>query len=311
MPFHIVTSSHPGISADWSQQAANVHRSSSRLLNLITRLLIDSTPSLLIPNMDLKTEQRIAIYRGADLPNQYTWSPFVSKLEFRCRLSGLKYIPDIGFPPSGPKGKIPYAELALPGQPSVWLSDSTLIAKDFVRKGLLTDLNSGLSSFDKAHDLAIRALMEDKLAFYDTHERWVKNYYVMRDHAMSKLPYPARVIAGNLAYRGIIQRLYEQGTGRFSDAEIEVFTKEVWDAINGLLVASHQRSLGKDECFWVLGGQEPSEADTSVFGFIVANLVSDSAPWSRDLLRRGYSSTIIEYARRIHYRYFPDYQIWS
>lgn len=260
--------------------------------------------------MDLKTEQRVAIYRGADLPNQYTWSPFVSKLEFRCRLSGLKYICEVGFPPSGPKGKIPYAQVTLPGQSSVWLSDSTLIAKDFVNKGLLTDLNSGLSSLDKAHDLAIRALMEDKLAFYDTHERWVKNYYVMRDHAMGKLPYPARVIAGSLAYRGIIQRLHEQGTGRFSDAEIEAFTKEVWDAVNGLLDASLEKTSAKNECFWVLGGEQPSEADTSVFGFIVANLVSDSAPWSRDLLKRRYS-TIIDYARRIHNKYFPDYQMWD
>lgn len=260
--------------------------------------------------MDSKTEQRIAIYRGADLPSQYTWSPFVSKLELRCRLSGLKYICEIGFPPSGPKGKIPYVEVTLPGQTSVWLSDSTLIAKDFVNKGLLRDLNAHLSVPDRGHDLAIRALMEDKLAFYDTYERWVKNYYVMRDHAMVKLPYPARVIAGTLAYRGIIQRLHEQGTGRFSDAEISAFTTEVWQAVNGLLKASLEKKQEKEGCFWVLGGNEPSEADTSVFGFVVANLVSDSAPWSRDLLKNDFPTTV-EYAKRIHMRYFPDYQMWD
>lgn len=259
--------------------------------------------------MDLKTQQRIALYRGADLPNQYTWSQFVTKLEFRCRLSGLKYICEIGFPPSGPKGKIPYAEVTLPGQSSVWLADSTLIAKDFVQKGLISDLNANRTAIEKGHDLAIRALMEDKLAFYDTHERWVKNYYVMRDHAMGKLPYPARIVAGALAYRGIVQRLHEQGTGRFSDAEISAFTREVWQAINGLLRAS-AKDVEKDECFWVLGGREPSEADTTVFGFVVANLVSDSAPWSRQLLKTEFHMTV-EYARRIHQKYFPDYQIWD
>ena len=260
--------------------------------------------------MDLKTEQRIAIYRGADLPSQYTWSPFVSKLELRCRLSGLKYISEIGFAPSGPKGKIPYVEVTLPGQSPVWLSDSTLIAKDFVNKGLLRDLNADLSLVEKGHDLAIRALMEDKLAFYDTHERWVKNYYVMRDHAMCKLPYPARFLAGNLAYRGIIQRLHEQGTGRFSDAEISLFTEEVWDAVNGLVEASMEKQQEKKECFWILGGNEPSEADTTVFGFVVANLVSDSAPWSRNLLKTKFPNTV-EYARRIHREFFPDYQMWD
>ncbi|KAJ4359112.1 hypothetical protein N0V95_002436 [Ascochyta clinopodiicola] len=259
--------------------------------------------------MDLKTQQRVAIYRGADLPSQYTWSPFVSKLELRCRLSGLKYVCEIGFPPSGPKGKIPYAQVTLPAQSPVWLGDSTLIAKDFVSKGLLRDLNSGLSAKDKGHDLALRALVEDKLAFYDTHERWVKNYYVMRDHAMSKLPYPARVIAGILAYRGIIQRLHEQGTGRFSDEEISAFTREVWEAIDGLLRTSMERA-GEEECFWVLGGKEPTEADTSVFGFVVANLVSDSAPWSRKLLKEGFP-VVVEYARRIHQEHFPEYQMWS
>lgn len=260
--------------------------------------------------MDVKTEQRIAIYRGADLPSQYTWSPFVSKLELRCRLSGLKYICEIGFAPSGPKGKIPYVEVTFPGQASVWLSDSTLIAKGFVNKGLLRDLNANLSVVDKGHDLAIRALMEDKLAFCDMHERWVKNYYVMRDYAMGKLPYPARAIAGTLAYRGIVQRLYEQGTGRFSDAEIAVIAKEVWEAVDGLLGASLEKQPEKDECFWVLGGKEPSEADTSVFGFVVANLVSDSAPWSRDLLKKEFPTTI-EYGRRIHKKYFSDYQMWD
>ena len=259
--------------------------------------------------MDLKTQQRIAIYRGADLPSQYTWSPFVSKLELRCRLSGLKYVCEIGFPPSGPTGKIPYAEVTVPGQPSVWLADSTLIAKDFVSKGLLPDLNSGLSAKEKGHDLAIRALMEDKLAFYDTYERWVKNYYAMRDHAMIKLPYPARFIAGTLAYRGIIQRLHEQGTGRFSDAEICAFTREVWQSIDGMLKES-LKGADMDQCFWVLGGKEATEADTSVFGFVVANLVSDSAPWSRDLLKKEFP-VVVEYARRIHRKYFPDYQMWD
>lgn len=267
------------------------------------------TQSVYVLIMDLQAQQRISIYRGADLQGQYTWSPFVSKLELRCRISGLRYTCEIGFAPSGPKGKIPYAELTLPEQSPVWLADSTLIAKDFVEKGLLPDLNSGLSARAKGQDLAIRALMEDKLAFYDMHERWVKNYYVMRDHAMGKLPYPARIIAGTLAYRGIIQRLHEQGTGRFSDAEISAFTREVWDAIDGMLKEGLE-TTEKGQCFWILGGKEPTEADTSVFGFVVANLVSNSAPWSRALLKDNFP-VVIEYAKRIHRKYFSDYQMWD
>lgn len=109
----------------------------------------------------------VKLFRGFPVSNSYVWSPFVCKLETRFRLGGLKYNLDVGSPIKAPKGKIPYVEVTESGstKPTI-LSDSTVIARDLVAEGALLDLNSALSPSEKAQDLAIRALLEDKLYFY-------------------------------------------------------------------------------------------------------------------------------------------------
>lgn len=46
------------------------------------------------------------------------------------------------------------------------MADSTLIVKELVELGKIPDLMSTLSAKEQAYDLAIRALLEDKLYFY-------------------------------------------------------------------------------------------------------------------------------------------------
>jgi hypothetical protein len=46
------------------------------------------------------------------------------------------------------------------------------------------------------------------------------NYYTMRDHILATLPWPMRVLMGNLIYRGAIKTLNGQGTGRYTAEEI-------------------------------------------------------------------------------------------
>ena len=74
--------------------------------------------------------------------------------------------------PKAPRGKIPYVSMTktepgsqTPGPPTT-IADSTLIVDKLVEDGVLEDLNAKLSPAEKAHDLAIRALLEDKLYFY-------------------------------------------------------------------------------------------------------------------------------------------------
>jgi hypothetical protein len=100
----------------------------------------------------------------------------------------------------------------------------------------------------------------------------------MRDHALGAIPYPIRILVGLLIYRSTVQTLHGQGTGRYTDGEIQSFRVEVWEAVNDLLVASKAKKAqvhgDEDGPFWVLGGNDPTEADAALFGFVVSGLIS-------------------------------------
>ena len=115
-------------------------------------------------------QDKLTVYRGWLDPGQYTWSPFVTRLETRLRFANVPYKTDAGSVQKGPKGKIPYIECAghqVDGTDPAMLGDSTLIVKQLVEWDILPDINSKVSPVARAQDLSIRALLEDKLYFYN------------------------------------------------------------------------------------------------------------------------------------------------
>ncbi|PGH23129.1 hypothetical protein AJ80_02759 [Polytolypa hystricis UAMH7299] len=273
-----------------------------------------------------KPQPTITLYRGFPGSSTYTWSPFVTKLETRLRLANLSYKCQAGSIPNAPRGKVPYVAISQPDdsikgekqEEPVVIADSTLIVEKLVKDEVIEEeLNEGLDPVEEARDLAVRALLEDKLNFYQIHEKWIKNYYTMRSKVLDSIPWPIQIIVGLIIHRGVVKTLHGQGTGRFTDAEISVFKREVWESVNALLVAA-KRGGGTtsveeggegEEPFWVLGGKGPSEADTTVFGFVASTLVCASAPESQQIIRSF--PVVLDYARRIHARYFPDYECWE
>ena len=112
--------------------------------------------------------ETITIFRGFQGPNIFVWSPYVTKLEARLRFARVPYKTDVPSPRTGPKGKIPYIELSNPSWASTpeVLADSTLITNTLCERGTLPDLHAHLSKVERAHDLALRALLEEKLSPY-------------------------------------------------------------------------------------------------------------------------------------------------
>ena len=222
----------------------------------------------------------LTVFRGS-LPNgAYVWSPFVTKLEARLRFSHVPYGQEAGSPQSAPKRKIPYVEFTDLNGEKRSIGDSTLIIRSLVDNDALPDLNRKLPAVQRAHDLAIRALMEDKVYFYGTREKWCDNYDEMRSNVLAAIPWPLQSVVGWLAHRGILSALHGQGTGRLSDAEVRTLKEEVWHSLNALLTESVKSSLCRrgddshDELpFWILGGTEPTEADATVYGFIAGALI--------------------------------------
>ncbi|KAK4940983.1 hypothetical protein LTR10_019027 [Elasticomyces elasticus] len=253
----------------------------------------------------------LILFRGWLDKGKYTWSPFVTKVEFRCRQAGLPYTVEGGGPKYGPKGKIPYVDLSplladASAGPTL-LGDSTFIIQRLRSMGLMPDLNGSLAPEQCLHDLAVRALLEDKLYFYHARERWIDNFYVQRDMALGSMPYPVRIMVGYLIHRSITHTLHGQGVGRLTNEEIRMLKTEIWQSLDDILkVRLRQATTG--EPVWCLGDTAPTEADATLFGFVVSVLVSDSAPESKMLVKSF--AHVVEYAERIHDRYFPDYEKW-
>ncbi|KAI3532389.1 hypothetical protein CSPX01_13487 [Colletotrichum filicis] len=242
----------------------------------------------------VKSQLHLVLYRGFPISNSYVWSPFVTKLEARLRFAKLRFRIDQGSMSKSPRGKIPYIEIAQPNQDQpITLSDTSLIIQRLIDEDVCPDLNEPLSPIARAQDAAIRALLEDKLAFYQSAERWQDNYETMRSGVMNAIPWPIQNLIGLLAYRGVTRTLYGQGTGRFSSEELAEFRRDVW---------GHTP-------FWVLGGKSPSEADATVFGFIASGLGCAAAPDSKGIIKSY--PVLVDYAERIHYVYFEDYALWE
>ena len=106
-----------------------------------------------------------------------------------------------------------------------------------------------------------------------SHEKWIGNYYTMRDHVLGAIPYPLRVVIGLMVYRKNVQALHAQGTGRLSPEEIAASRFEIWESLSQLLLSAKSSKSESDDVFWVLGGKSPTEADTVLFGFIVSAFI--------------------------------------
>ncbi|KAK4041294.1 hypothetical protein C8A01DRAFT_34705 [Parachaetomium inaequale] len=259
-----------------------------------------------------KVVPSLTVYRGFPARGCYTPSPFVNKLETRLRIGGLSYRVEMGSVPKAPRGKIPYVDVETsdPSKPEQ-LSDSTFITRRFVEDGHLADLNAALMPAERARDLGVRALFEDRLCFYQGRERWIDNYYAMRDNVLGFMPFLVRFVVGLLAYRSHKRTLQGHGVLRYTDDEFDALRREVWDSLNAMLVESRGRAheAGRAGPFWVLGGAAPTEADATVFGFITASLDCKQAPASEKIVRG--LPVVMDYAGRIHDRYFADYKRWS
>ncbi|KAJ4302005.1 hypothetical protein N0V88_002136 [Collariella sp. IMI 366227] len=266
--------------------------------------------------MSNSTLPALTLHRGFPARACYVWSPFSNKLEARLRMAGLRYKLGAGSPMKAPRGKIPYVEAATTqdaeSKPKQQLlGDSGLIVRKFVEDGHMADLNASLTPAERAKDLAVRALLEDKLYFYQVRERWQDNYYTMRDTVLAAVPYPVRVLVGLLAYRKVMGTLHGQGVLRYTREEAAAARREVWEGLNAMLVEARSRALaaGRQGPFWVLGGEKATEADSVVFGFVAASLVCKAAPESEKLVRSF--PVLVEYATRIHDKYFSDYERWE
>ncbi|KAI9875946.1 MAG: hypothetical protein M1830_007691 [Pleopsidium flavum] len=297
----------------------------------------------------------LTVYTGATRPGIYSWSPFDIKIEARLRFSHRAYSVHKGSPPKGPRGKIPYARIGHDGgqttqndpkdygqdggERSITLGDSTLITRKLIALGELEDLNAKLSPVQKAQDLTIRALLEEKMYFIGVRAPiglWVEHRHVYPDtetpirslrtansqsspyhrRPLSTIPYPIRIVVGFFLARKLRGSYYAQGIGRYTDEERSMFCEEAWTAFNDILTANNVQGDGKraeggdgQGIQWVLGTEGPTEADASLYGVLAGNLISSANPEMQRTIRKF--PALVNYAERVHDTFFPDYSRWK
>lgn len=126
------------------------------------------------------SQPTLVVYRGFPERGAYVWSPFVTKLEARLRFARVSYQIETGSTQKAPRGKIPYISVshADAAVEPVVLADSQLISDTLTDEGVLPKLNEALSPAEKALDAGVKALVEDKLCFYNvyTYPFW-KTYF--------------------------------------------------------------------------------------------------------------------------------------
>lgn len=113
-----------------------------------------------------KSPISLTVFRGFPDKGCFVWSPFVTKLEARLRFGNISYRTEPGSIPQAPRGKVPYVSIDRGNGNCEIFADSALITRALIESGDLEDLNSYLTASSRLQDLSIRALLEDKLYFY-------------------------------------------------------------------------------------------------------------------------------------------------
>ena len=112
------------------------------------------------------------------------------------------------------------------------------------------------------------------------YERWIvpENFYKIRDELiLYTIPYPIRLVVGQLVYRSVMAALHGQGTGRHTVEELDAMREESVRVLNDFVVDLSNDTTGgngKRKTGWIFNGENPTEADAALYGFLAAILTT-------------------------------------
>jgi glutathione S-transferase len=232
----------------------------------------------------------LRIYAFGSAPGLPDMSPYVVKAMTLLKLAGVDYVVDTTGFRRAPKGKLPYLD-----DNGVIVADSTFIRFHLEQtRGI--DFDAGLSPMERAQSWAIEKLCEDHLVPIVARHRWQddKNFARGLGPFFDKmLPAPARGVGKWAIRRGIAKRFWQQGIGRFSEAEIAVLGARDVDALAAL--------IGEKP---YLMGENPCAADAAVFAALALLMDPATASPTRDAARA--KPNLMAYRDRMMGRFFPE-----
>ncbi|KZT50231.1 hypothetical protein CALCODRAFT_461891 [Calocera cornea HHB12733] len=236
----------------------------------------------------------------ASIPKQ---SYFCQKLETHFRAAGFKnYVTTASLPTSGPKGKCPYVTF----ENGEKMGDSHWVVQEMVKRGMMKDLDAGLSDEQKADTRAWKSYVEEVIFPSNVVTRYGddKNWAVFVSEALGKLPIVARSPLAWTIRKGALSQLWARGTGRYSKPEIAEILE---DALRDLdLKLGAKSETEGDGSGFVYGGAEPTSLDVVIYSWLVCVMSTKCNPVQAAGILR--SERLRGYVRRLTELWFPEYE---
>ncbi|KAI5781281.1 hypothetical protein EDC01DRAFT_718614 [Geopyxis carbonaria] len=242
----------------------------------------------------------IAVHGPAQPPGHTSISGYCQKLETFLRHSRVPYTLSPASFRNSPSGKVPFVTL----NGSEVITDSSFIIRTLISRGIAADPDAALTPLQRADSRALGAWTDELVYPAIVHTRWARDHNYAA--AVLTMPFPAllRAPLGWYVRRHILSSLWTAGVGRYEAAQIDELIKEWIAALEVRLAAGSGR--------WMMGGEEPSGVDCTVWGFLVNVLEagagnSEVAQWVRE------SKVLVEYVRRGGERWFPEWdeEMWA
>ena len=225
-------------------------------------------------------------------------SPACAKLETWLRMAGVEYDKPALDLARAPKGKIPFVGEG-EGDDEVLMGDSTLII-EHLRQTRGVDLDAALSARDRAISLAFRRMLKENVYWaavvsrYSSANNWALYGPILGAAIVPDGSAEVQMEAAEDYRKMILGTAHAHGLGRHSMDEIALIFKQDVDALSEL--------LGDNE--WMMGGEEPTTLDATVFGY-VGNFID--TPYSDPCCDYARTlSNLDQLCERIRARYFPE-----
>jgi len=224
--------------------------------------------------------------RKLGVPNA---SPFCVKLELWLKIAGIAYtVENQMMPNKGPKKKIPYII-----ENGHAIGDSTLIIEHLSRTRNI-DPDAGLSDRERAFDLAVSGMCDERLYWYGVWDRWLgAGWPVVSETFFGGMPGLVRPLIKIAVQRGIRKQLWAQGTGRHSADEILAMAKRDIAALAAIVGGGPY-----------VHGDKIRSVDAAVYAYVVnMTLIELDTPMTE--AARAHAN-LVAYARRITDEFFPE-----
>ena len=231
----------------------------------------------------------IKLYGFGAAFNMVDASPFVVKVDFFLRLSGLDYqfIGDVNNLRKSPKEKLPYID-----DDGEKVADSSIIIEYLTEKYQLS-LDQHLTEQQKAQAYLYKKAIEESLYWCLVYSRWVSDdtWPIIKQRLFGNLPVLVNWLVPNIIRKGVKKSLYNQGYGRHSKQMLLTIAEQHLSALSTL--------LAEQDYFF---GEQITSFDVTAYAFIAEMI---SVDFSNDFNNKAHQfDNLVSYCQRIEQKYY-------